>query len=162
MKPEGFEDEQLNSVTVHHFADASESGYGTVSYLRLVNDVGEIKCSFLISKLRVAPLKQVTISRMELTAATVAVCVDHMIKGELEIEVDNTYFWTYSMSVLWYINSGTTRFKTFAANRLAVIHDGSNSTQWRHVESALNPRGRKVEQFLQVEEGPRVLTSAGR
>ena len=165
MKPEGFEDERLDSVTVHHFADASESGYGTVSYLRLVNDVGEIKCSFLISKSRVAPFKQVTIPRMELTAATVAVRVDHRIKGELEIEVGDTYFWTDSMSVLWYIKSGTTRYKTFVANILAVIHDGSNPTQWRHVESALNPadvcsRGRKVELFLQMTEckkGPEFL-----
>ncbi|XP_071787377.1 uncharacterized protein [Asterias amurensis] len=113
MKPEGFEDERLKLVTAHHFADASESGYGSVSYLRLENDVGEVKCSFLMSKSRLALFKQVTIPRMELTAATVAVRVDHMIKRELAIEVDDTYFWTDSTSVLWYINSGTTRFKTF-------------------------------------------------
>ena len=165
MKPEGFEDERLKSVTAHHFADASESGNGSVSYLRLENDDGEVKCSFLMSNLRVALLKQVTIPRMELTAATVAVRVDLMIKRELAIEVDDTYFWTDSTSVLWYINSGTTRFKTFVANRLAVILDGSNPTQWRHVESALNPadvcsRGKNVEQFLQMEEwkdGPKFL-----
>ena len=57
-----------------------------------------------MSKSRVAPLKKVTIPRMELTAATVAVRVDHMIKRELAIEVDDTYFWTDSTSVLWYIN----------------------------------------------------------
>ena len=163
LKPAGFEEPK--SVTLHHFADASELGYGTISYLRLENDKREVKCSFLMSKSRVAPLKQVTIPRMELTAATVAVRVDHMIKRELEIEVDSTYFWTDSMSVLWYINSATTRFKTFIANRLAVIHDGSSPKQWRHIESALNPAdicssGRKVEQFLQLEDwknGPEFL-----
>ena len=69
------------------------------------------------------------------------------------------------MSVLWYINRATTRFKTFIANRLAVIHDGSSPKQWHHVESALNPadacsRGRRVEQFLQMEDwknGPELL-----
>ncbi|XP_072171981.1 uncharacterized protein [Diadema setosum] len=45
------------SITLHHFADASEKGYGTVSYIRTVNDQGEVKCSFLMSKARVAPLK---------------------------------------------------------------------------------------------------------
>ncbi|XP_038064667.1 uncharacterized protein LOC119745243 [Patiria miniata] len=97
LKPDGFEEPK--SVTLHHFADASELGYGTISFLRLVNYEGEVKCSFLMSKSRVAPLKQVTIPRMELTAATVAVRVDHMIRKELEIEVDDTY-WTDSMSVL--------------------------------------------------------------
>ena len=33
---------------LHHFADASqEHGYGTASYLRLVNDQGNIYCSFV-------------------------------------------------------------------------------------------------------------------
>ena len=56
------------------------------------------------------------------------------------------------ISAVVYQQSGTTRF-----SRLAVILDGSNPTQWRHVESALNPadvcsRGKNVEQFLQMEE----------
>ena len=90
-----------------------------------------------------------------------------MIKRELEIEVDGTYFWTDSMPVLWYINSATTRFKTFDANRLAVIHDGSSPKQWRHIESALIPHllisvreAGKLSNFLLLEDwksGPEFL-----
>ena len=80
LKPAGFE--ETKSVTLHHFADASELGYGTISYLRLSNDKREGRCSFLMSKSRVAPPKQVAIPRVEptRTVATVAVRVDHMIR----------------------------------------------------------------------------------
>ena len=88
--------ESTKSVTLHHFSDASEKGYGTVSYLRMMNQQDKVKCTFLLSKSRVAPLKQISIPRMELTAATVAVRIDIMIKQELDIPIDETYFWTDS------------------------------------------------------------------
>lgn len=49
------------TAQLHHFADASENGYGTVSYLRLTNKDGRIHCAFMMGKSRVAPLKQTTI-----------------------------------------------------------------------------------------------------
>ena len=35
------------SSQLHHFSDASEGAYGSVSYLRLVNEEGRMHCSFL-------------------------------------------------------------------------------------------------------------------
>lgn len=35
---------------LHHFADASEGGYGTVTYLRLQNEPGDVHVSFLLGK----------------------------------------------------------------------------------------------------------------
>ena len=45
---------------LHHFSDASETGYGTVSYLHSVNDNEEAHCSFVMGKSRLAPLKRIT------------------------------------------------------------------------------------------------------
>ena len=61
--------------------------------------------------------------------------------------------WTDSTTVLSYLSSETSRFKTFVANRVAVIRDSTRSTQWRYVSSALNPadcasRGQTAENFL--------------
>ncbi|XP_030854473.1 uncharacterized protein LOC115929512 [Strongylocentrotus purpuratus] len=161
LKPDGFAPQ---SVTLHHFSDASEKGYGVVSYLRWENE-DEVRMKFLTSKARVAPLKEVSIPRMELTAANVAVRIDHMIKQELDIPIEETYFWTDSQTVLGYINNSTARYKTFVANRLAVIRDGSKPSQWRYVESSLNPadicsRGITVDKFLELEywkDGPAFL-----
>ena len=124
---------------IHHFSDASESGYGSVAYLRLTSEEGRSHCSFLMGKSRVAPLKQVTIPRMELTAATVSVRLNKVMEKELEIPVNQKIFWTDSMPVLGYIENETTRFHTFVANCIAVIRDGSEPSEWRYVETECNP-----------------------
>ena len=58
-------------VEIHSFADASESGIGQVSYIRLVNVKNEVYVSFLMAKSRVAPIKPMSIPRLELTAAVI-------------------------------------------------------------------------------------------
>ena len=79
---------------LHHFADASEDAYGTTSYLLLRNATGEAQSTLMMAKAQVAPLKSPTIPRMELTAATVAVKMDKLLKKELELELHDSVFWT--------------------------------------------------------------------
>ena len=62
VKPAGFG--VISSSQLHHFSDASETGLGSVSYLRLANVQGDILCTFLCAKSRVAPLKTITIPRL--------------------------------------------------------------------------------------------------
>ena len=83
FKPENFG--EVKTVELDHFSDASEDGFGAVSYVRTVNHESKIHCSFGIGKSRLAPLKPMTIPRLELSAATVAVKLDRMLKRELEI-----------------------------------------------------------------------------
>ncbi|KAK3886574.1 hypothetical protein Pcinc_009223 [Petrolisthes cinctipes] len=132
---------------LHHFADASEIGYGVVTYLRLSNDNGDVYCAFLYGRSRVAPLKSVTIPRLELTAATLAVRVNDVIVNALEIPVGRIHFWTDSTAVLRYIRNTKSRFHTFVANRLAIIHDGSRQDQWRHVPSCETQLMMPLEEF---------------
>jgi len=37
-------------VSVHHFSDAADDGYGQASYIRLVNEKNDVFCSLLIGK----------------------------------------------------------------------------------------------------------------
>ena len=97
--------------TLHHFSEASLKGYGTVRYLRSENEDGDVHCAIVIAKARVAPVKLVTVPRLELNAATVAVRVNAMVQLELEIPVKKTVFWTDSMTVLRYINNESARFQ---------------------------------------------------
>ena len=127
------------NTQLHHFADASKDGYGMVSYLRLVNDKGDIHTSFVTGKARVAPLKPHTIVKMELTAATTSVKVDTLLKKELDMDIDGTTFWTDSQTVLKYIKNKKSRLPVFVANRVAVIQDGSDEEQWKYIPSAMNP-----------------------
>jgi hypothetical protein len=131
--------EKLRDVQLHTFADACRLGYGAVSYLRLVDVNNQLTMSFLVGKSQVMPTKQVTIPRLELTAAVLAVKLSHQVEEELEISVDRIVFWTDSTVVLQYLNNESTRFQTFVANRLAIIHDLSKPSQWKYVETAYNP-----------------------
>ena len=87
-KPEKFG--EIASIQIHHFSDASELAYGTVSYLRLTSEDGRVCCSFLLSKLRLAPLKALSIPRLELNAATLAVKLDRMFcRVTVRVRVSN-------------------------------------------------------------------------
>ncbi|XP_029619853.1 uncharacterized protein LOC115200878 [Salmo trutta] len=78
MMPENFG--QVKTAQLHHFGDASEQCYGTASYLRFTNGMGKVHIAFILGKSRVTPLKQMTIPRLELAAATLAVRVDRMLR----------------------------------------------------------------------------------
>lgn len=151
-------------VQLHHFADAGQDGYGTVSYIRQQSEDG-VHVAFVIGKTRVAPLKQMTIPRMELTAAVLAVRVGKMLQSELQLELEKSVFWTDSTSDLRYIRNEDKRFHIFVANRIAAIRDASDVSQWRYVPTAQNPaddasRGLRMEQLLNKDRwlaGPEFL-----
>ena len=162
IKPAGFG--EVVSYQLHHFADASQEGYGTVSFVRLKNNRGDIHCAFLKGKSHLAPLKVVTIPRLELMAAVTAVRVSSLIRDAIQLEIPDSvhveeHFWTDSTTVLRYVENKKSRFHTFVSNRLAVIHDGSTPQQWKYVPSELNPaddvtRGVQGVRWL---EGPAFL-----
>ena len=121
-----------------------------------------------MSKSRVAPLKKISIPRLELTSATVAVKVNQRIVREFDIGLPTeTFYWTERMTVLRHINNSSARFDTFVANRVAVIQDGSEPWQWWYVSTTSNPadkcsRGLSVVNFLRNKrwtQGPDFLYS---
>ncbi|XP_028408116.1 uncharacterized protein LOC114530710 [Dendronephthya gigantea] len=152
------------SRQIHIFSDASESGYGAVAYQRLVDDNETIHCAFLMGKARLAPIKAITIPRLELTAAVVSVRIGELLKKELDGRYEIIYH-TDSLTVLRYIISEQHRFHVFVANRVQLIRDYSDPHQWRYIETAENPaddasRGIKGTEFLNQQRwfnGPKFL-----
>jgi hypothetical protein len=127
------------STQLHHFADASEIGYGCVSYIRYEDEEGNIHVSFLMGKSCVTRLKHETIPRLELRAAVLSIDCDMFLKEELDMSIDETYYYTDSMTVLQYLNNRETRYKTFVANRVGKILDHSSEDMWKFVRSEENP-----------------------
>ncbi|XP_063967618.1 uncharacterized protein LOC129271341 [Lytechinus pictus] len=151
LKPEILEDQVLYQL--HYFCDASELGYAAVAYLRLEDSAGRIHCSFVCGKSRLSPLKVTSIPRLELAAAVLAVDMNHMIQEELRLPIATTTYWTDSTSVLMYIQNESRRFHTFVANRVAKIREVTELSQWRHVNTKLNPaddgsRGLKAQDLI--------------
>ncbi|XP_078348393.1 uncharacterized protein LOC144633390 [Oculina patagonica] len=130
---------RIVSSEIHHFCDASQSAYGAVSYLRVVDSNGQTHYSFLLGKSRLAPIKQVTIRRLELAAATLAIRLNMVLKQELKIPIDNITFCSDSMTVLRYIGNESKSFHTYVANRVAFIRDDPSPSQWRYIDTKSNP-----------------------
>ena len=137
VKPDNFGDVQ--SVELHHFSDACTEGYAQSSYIRLVDDRQTVHCSFVMGKSRVTPIKQVTIPRLELTAALLSAKISKMLDRELQYPTIKHYVWTDSQIVLGYIKNESRRFHVFVANRVQQIRDLTDAKEWRHVASTDNP-----------------------
>lgn len=90
FKPPNFGD--IISCQLHHFSDASQVAYGAVSYLRLVNAQHKVHCSFVMGKSQLSPLKPVTIPRMELSAAVLSTRLDRMIRQEVELPINDSFY----------------------------------------------------------------------
>ena len=82
----------ITSCTLHHFSDASQSGYGQCSYVRFVNDRAQIHSYLLIGKSRVTSMKFISIPRIELTAAALSLKISKMLREELDLQVDDEIF----------------------------------------------------------------------
>ena len=127
------------STELHHFSDASQRGYGAVSYLRFINAEGVNHCSFVMGKSRLAPLKTITIPRLELSAAVLATKLDKSIRKEIDIPICESVFWTDSTCVLSYTASEDRIFHTFVSNSVSSIHEASSPSQWNYVDTKSNP-----------------------
>lgn len=130
---------EVVKVELHHFSDASNTGYGSCSYLRYKNRKNEVHCSLVMAKARVAPTKITSIPRLELSAAVTSSRMSVILKSELEMTIDEEFFWTDSQVVLAYINNEARRFHVVVTNRVQLIRAITNPSQWHYVDTAQNP-----------------------
>ena len=140
------------------FSDASEIGYGASSYLRSKYPNGRVHCAFIIGKARNAPVKFVSIPRLELQAAVLATRMFKMLREELELNISRTYLWTDSEIVLHYLRNRKRRLQNFVAlctfNRVEEIKEDTLVEDWHHVPESLNPA-----EYVSREMSPSSLTA---
>ena len=136
VKPSLFDDA---AIELHHFCDASERGYGACTYVRCLSKGGEIHVALLFSKAKVAPIKTLSIPRLELQAALLSARIDVMLRNELTLHLIQSYFWSDSEIALCYIKNTSRRFHVFVANRIGEISRLTKPEQWFHIPGQQNP-----------------------
>ncbi|XP_067653340.1 uncharacterized protein [Haliotis asinina] len=126
-----------SDAKLHVFVDASEGAYGAVIYLSTTQN-DEKSVSLVAAKSMVAPLKSVSIPRLELMAAVLGVKLVAAVLNALGASIQCTTFWSDSQNVLWWIRNQSRVFKPFVANRVGYIHQHSCPGQWLYIPSAMN------------------------
>ncbi|XP_075258365.1 uncharacterized protein LOC142350403 [Convolutriloba macropyga] len=145
--PGSFEHLKLNV-----FGYSSQELFSPVAFLRaLVNSSDNEKTTelaFVIGKARVVPMKVLTVPKLELQAALLASRLREEICEALTIQIQRTFMWTDSTTVLQWLNS-LEKQPIFVANCVSEILEGTTVDKWHHVATQNNP----------VDTGTRGLSS---
>ncbi|XP_055308163.1 uncharacterized protein LOC129572241 [Sitodiplosis mosellana] len=126
-------------LQLHGFADSSIAAYGCGIYLRVQNLSGQVSCHLIGSKSRIAPVKEVTIPKLELAAAELLTKFFVIVRNAMELQNVQYFLWSDSTTVLQWIRRPLHELKVFVANRVRTIHELSAIENWRHVRTADNP-----------------------
>lgn len=131
----------LAGVELHVFADASPKAYGSCAYLRLKQPDGSYCVSFVMSKGRVAPLRQrLTLPRLELMACLTAAELVKLVCRALHLPEDTPCVcWSDSMIALGWLRGRPERWGVFVRNRVTQIQELTAPENWRHCRSEDNP-----------------------
>lgn len=126
-------------VQLHGFSDSSERALGACIYVRVQKVSGEILCNLLTSKSKVAPVKTVSIPRLELSATELLSRLVNEVKTSMEWPTMEYYLWTDSSISYYWIQKEPSLLKTYAANRVAAIQENTDIDRWRHIDGKDNP-----------------------
>lgn len=126
-------------IELHSFSDSSERALGACIYMRSIDVNGDVTVRLLCSKSKVAPLKSVTIARLELCAALLAARLCKAVTDSLRFKPDRLVHWCDSSVVLAWITNDQLKLKTFAANRIGEILEITNPNSWHYVPTLANP-----------------------
>ena len=124
-------------VELHGFADASKRAYAGVLYLRVIDE--EARVCLIAAKSKVAPIKTLSIPRLELCAAHLVTKFTKFLLDRLNFSSVSIHLWTDSKDVLYWLRDFPAKWPTFVANRTADVSTMIPGAFWHHVRSAENP-----------------------
>ncbi|UYV73022.1 hypothetical protein LAZ67_10001583 [Cordylochernes scorpioides] len=129
----------ISNMQMHGFCDSSELAYSAVCYLRITYDKNQIETILLRAKTKFAPVKKITIPRLELCAALMLAQLQSQTTQALPFKIDEQFYWTDSKIVLAWITSESKKWQIFVTNRVAKIQDLTAAHSWQYISGRQNP-----------------------
>ena len=132
---------EIEALELHLFGENSQDVFSAVAFLRAkvtAKDSGSTtEIDFVFGKARVAPMKALTIPKLELQASLLASRLRKEVQRALTSKVDKVFMWTDSTTVLQWIHLIETQ-QVFVANRVAEILELTRTDEWNYVQSCDN------------------------
>ena len=122
IKPDKTLDEEPELLL---FGDGSKYAFCTLAYARWAVP-GGFECRLISGKTRVAPLRKISIPRIELLRAVACVRLVEKISENLGIKFCRKYFFTDSSAVLGMIRGESAAFQEFTGTRVSEIKTKSD------------------------------------
>lgn len=142
------------TCSLHGFADASIKAFCAVVYF-VCEACGAVNVTLLTSKTRVAPLKKLTIPRLELISGRVLAKLMETVGNALkeEVHITSTRQWLDSKTALWWINNKG-EWKQFVRQRVNEILRLTRKEDWAHCPGEQNPAdmGSRGERASKLKE----------
>ncbi|XP_062541149.1 uncharacterized protein LOC134209181 [Armigeres subalbatus] len=132
-------DEHYQKLQLHTFVDASEVAYAAVSYFRITNPDGVVECNLSATKTKVAPLKPLSVPRLELQAAVLGIRLMQFVEESHTVKIQQRFVWSDSATVLAWLRADHRKYKQFVACRVGELLTASEVREWQWVPSKLNP-----------------------
>ncbi|UYV74135.1 hypothetical protein LAZ67_11002219, partial [Cordylochernes scorpioides] len=129
----------ISNMQMHGFCDSSELAYSAVCYLRITYENNQIETILLTAKTKVAPIKKITIPRLELCAALMLAQLQSQTTQALPFNINEQFYWTDSKIVLAWITSESKKWQIFVASRVAKIQDLTAAHSWQYISGKQNP-----------------------
>ena len=127
-----------SDVQIHTFVDASETAYAAACYLR-VQSGNHVTVLLVAAKAKVAPLKPLSVPRLELQAAVIGARLTQKVINTRNLRTSKHVYWSDSKTVLRWLRMDPRTFNQFVMFRVGELLEVSDARQWRWVPSKLNP-----------------------
>jgi len=128
-----------HSIELHGFADASQLAMAAVVYIRVEMQNYDVQVTLACAKTKVAPLKKLTIPRLELNAALMLSRLVISVQNALNMKENSIFLWSDSSVILTWITSHPAKWKDYVRNRVTFIQEVLPSARWCYVPGKENP-----------------------
>ncbi|KZS19521.1 Uncharacterized protein APZ42_014015 [Daphnia magna] len=146
--------EEIVRTELYTFADMSEEECAASCYNRVVYRYGQVLVRHVKTALKLAPLKTVSVCKLELNAGLIGARLAKIVQTALKRKMDGRFFWTDSSTVQNWVRAVSSHYQVYVSHRIEEIQTLTEPDEWRCIPVRLNPADAATRSQLEEDEIP--------